>query len=144
MNNLEPINQTINTTIYNSGWAEGNYIYRILDTNGSIALSDSIFVPSYENIVFSIDTNTLTQFIYTIEVYPSFAPNKIQILEFTLNDSIYLGDMNEDGILNILDIVILANLILSSDNSNISGDLNGDGIQNILDLVILVNIILER
>ena len=52
--------------------------------------------------------------------------------------------MNEDGILNILDIVILANLILSSDNSNISGDLNGDGIQNILDLVILVNIILER
>lgn len=141
---VEPINQTINTTIYNSGWAEGNYIYRILDTNGSIALSDSIFVPSYENIVFSIDTNTLTQFIYTIEVYPSFAPNKIQILEFTLNDSIYLGDMNEDGILNILDIVILANLILSSDNSNISGDLNGDGIQNILDLVILVNIILER
>ena len=33
---------------------------------------------------------------------------------------------------------------LSGDNSNIAGDLNQDGIQNILDLVILVNIILEN
>jgi hypothetical protein len=54
-----------------------------------------------------------------------------------------LGDMNSDGILNILDIVILANLILSGDDSNPSGDLNQDGIQNILDIVILVNLILS-
>ena len=43
-----------------------------------------------------------------------------------------------DYILNILDVVILANLILSGDTSNTVGDLNGDAIQNILDLVILV------
>ena len=53
-----------------------------------------------------------------------------------------LGDLNSDGILNILDIVILANLILSGDDSNPAGDLNQDGTQNILDIVSLVNLIL--
>ena len=54
-----------------------------------------------------------------------------------------LGDLNGDETLNVLDIVILANLILSGDDSNPSGDLNQDGIQNILDIVILVNLILS-
>ena len=54
------------------------------------------------------------------------------------------GDVNQDQTIDILDVVILANLILSGDSSNISGDLNQDGMQNILDLVILVNIILEN
>jgi hypothetical protein len=54
-----------------------------------------------------------------------------------------LGDLNGDGILNILDIVILANLILSGYDSNPAGDLNQDGDYNILDIVILVNLILS-
>ena len=53
-----------------------------------------------------------------------------------------LGDLNGDGTLNILDIVILVNLILSADDSNPAGDLNQDGSQNILDIVVLVNLIL--
>jgi len=46
-------------------------------------------------------------------------------------------------ILNILDIVILSNLILSGDDSNSAGDLNQDGSQNILDIVTLINLILD-
>jgi len=53
-----------------------------------------------------------------------------------------LGDINGDGILNILDLVSLVNLILSDDYLD-TGDLNGDGILNILDLVLLANIILN-
>ena len=52
--------------------------------------------------------------------------------------------MNSDGFLNVLDIVILANLILSGDNSNPAGDLNQDSIQNILDIVSLINLILDN
>ena len=52
------------------------------------------------------------------------------------------GDINGDGILNILDLVSLANLILNNDYL-IAGDLNQDGQLNILDIVILVNTILE-
>jgi hypothetical protein len=44
----------------------------------------------------------------------------------------------------VLDVVILANLVLSGDNSNAAGDLNQDGYQNILDIVSLVNLILDN
>jgi hypothetical protein len=56
--------------------------------------------------------------------------------------NLLLGDMNGDGSLNVLDVVILANLILAGDTSNPIGDLNQDGSQNILDIVLLVNLIL--
>ena len=52
------------------------------------------------------------------------------------------GDVNDDGTVNILDIVQLANMILSDDYQE-SADLNGDGNLNILDIVQLVNIILN-
>lgn len=64
-----------------------------------------------------------------------YSPN--YLMDFTL------GDLNGDGTLNILDIVILANLILSGDDFNPAGDMNQDGDYNILDIVILVNLILN-
>ena len=53
-----------------------------------------------------------------------------------------LGDLNNDQILNILDIVQLINIVLSNDYES-SGDVNFDGVINILDIVQLVNIILN-
>ena len=52
----------------------------------------------------------------------------------------FTGDINLDGQINILDIVQLANMILSDDYQE-SADLNGDGNLNILDVVALINII---
>ena len=52
------------------------------------------------------------------------------------------GDVNGDGMINILDIVQLVNIILS-DVYQESADLNGDENLNILDIVQLVNIILD-
>ena len=51
------------------------------------------------------------------------------------------GDLNEDELINILDIVILINLILAADYTS-TADLNQDEVLNILDIVLLVNIIL--
>ena len=65
-------------------------------------------------------------------------PIRLNIIEDNIQ-----RDMNGDGILNILDIVVLANLILSGDDSNPAGDLNQDATYNILDIVILVNLILS-
>ncbi len=58
-----------------------------------------------------------------------------------------LGDTNNDGAFNILDIVILANCVLAGnceDNhiKNCTTDINGDGDRNILDIVQLVNCVL--
>ena len=56
--------------------------------------------------------------------------------------SILDGDLNGDGVNNILDIVNMVNLILDNEFSLLA-DLNQDGQNNILDIVILVNIILN-
>ena len=56
-----------------------------------------------------------------------------------------LGDLNNDEIINILDVIILVNHILSPAAVELEGsDLNNDGIQNILDIIILVNLILNN
>ena len=56
--------------------------------------------------------------------------------------NIYPGDMNNDGAIDILDIVMVVNVILSGEFNQFA-DLNGDGMLNILDIVQLVNIILS-
>ena len=55
-----------------------------------------------------------------------------------------LGDMNNDGSYNVLDVVILVNCVLADTcvETDCSGDLNGDGAYNVLDIVMLVNCIL--
>ena len=55
----------------------------------------------------------------------------------------FLGDVNLDGSLNILDIVIIANIILGAAESVPEADVNQDGELNILDIVSLANMILE-
>ena len=54
-----------------------------------------------------------------------------------------LGDLNNDGILNILDIVALVNIVLNDEEYNSNADLNSDGILNVLDIVNLVNLVLN-
>jgi len=54
------------------------------------------------------------------------------------------GDINLDGAINILDVIILVNMILGSEQMDNSGDLSGDGTINILDVILLVNLILEN
>jgi len=51
-----------------------------------------------------------------------------------------LGDVNEDGILNVLDIVLIINMILINEYSAVA-DVNEDGFVNILDVVIMANIL---
>jgi hypothetical protein len=52
------------------------------------------------------------------------------------------GDINEDGSVNVLDVVILSNAVLTGEDLP-AGDINGDGLNNVLDIVGLVNIILN-
>ena len=53
-----------------------------------------------------------------------------------------LGDFNEDGTVNVQDIVLTVNLVMNS-GYNGAVDLNSDGIINVLDIVQIVNIILN-
>ena len=59
---------------------------------------------------------------------------------FKLTSSI--GDINDDGEIDVLDIVSLINLILSGEYQS-NADINIDGDLNVLDVVSLINIILS-
>jgi hypothetical protein len=68
------------------------------------------------------------------------------ISDLLSNNNGILGDINQDGVINILDIINVINFILGdvpTDNEFISSDLNQDNIINILDIVLLVNLILN-
>lgn len=53
------------------------------------------------------------------------------------------GDINLDGNINVSDIVLIVNTILSNQAYNASYDLNNDEDINVTDIIILVNIILN-
>ena len=52
------------------------------------------------------------------------------------------GDINSDGVLDVLDVVGLVNAVLSANYSELA-DMNSDGILDILDIVSLINAILN-
>ena len=53
------------------------------------------------------------------------------------------GDINEDSVLNIQDIILLVNIILTGELGSDAADMNADGAVNILDVIELVNLILN-
>ena len=92
-------------------------------------------------------------FVINQEGLISYANNEIDtawmlsVISELLSDNMLLGDINQDGSINVLDIVSMINFILSNniptDNQFILSDINEDGIINVLDIVLIVNIILN-
>ena len=62
------------------------------------------------------------------------------LYQFIDIESSVLGDLNQDSLIDILDIIIAVNHILNDDFTD-QGDMNDDGVLNILDIVIYINII---
>jgi len=61
--------------------------------------------------------------------------------------SVLLGDINQDGNLNVNDVVLAVNIVLGgafSDYTMFLADVNQDDIVNVLDIIALVNIILSN
>ena len=52
-----------------------------------------------------------------------------------------VGDINSDGTVNVVDIVLAVNIILEN-TYNQAADLNDDDVVNVIDIVLLVNLIL--
>ena len=65
-----------------------------------------------------------------------------------IGSDIVLGDLNEDGLIDVLDLVMVINIIIGSldptSTQLFSGDLNSDGTIDVLDVVQLINTILDN
>ena len=53
------------------------------------------------------------------------------------------GDLNLDGIINILDVIEMVSLILENSDYNELADINSDGSVDVVDVIQIVNIILS-
>ena len=75
---------------------------------------------------------------------PLIIPIDLLVTDFTMGD----GDLNQDSVINVVDIVIMVNIILGElipdEFQSWAGDLNGDGLIDVLDIVDIIAIILEQ
>ena len=112
--------------------------------NGNTLITIFGVPPLYEIKIIEIDENGVLQWEY-LGSFITFRASKYPYTYF--NSMVQIGDINEDGLLNILDIVILVNCVLQIGYGyecyDELGDTNLDGVINILDVVILINIILN-
>ena len=63
------------------------------------------------------------------------------LTNISCEDSLY-GDVNGDSLINITDIIMTVNFILSGEYSN-SADLNSDQSNDVLDILLIINIVLN-
>ena len=147
---LSENNNTINIAI-NSG----SYMYNIQGFSGSLInnIENIQFIGNEPNAQcfinnFTIDSNN------TIWIELSGHPFEDEVctnseayfLSFEFNN-IFHGDINQDGIWNIIDVILVMNHILDQEQLNNeqqqNADMNNDNIINIIDIINIVNLILE-
>ena len=122
----------------------GNFIY---DVNG-IVMCDADF-NQFNPQIDLYDENSNKYIIYWDDLRSSGKEDltNIYVQSVTVDsNSVMLGDLNFDGVLNVIDVVSLVNGILGnnlSPDQALAGDMNNDGTINVIDIVSLVNLILS-
>ncbi|MBC8256873.1 MAG: S8 family serine peptidase [Candidatus Marinimicrobia bacterium] len=109
------------------------------DSNPFLIEISSSIVPGVYNLTLELNSNE--------DDYVHFQTELTFTLQVEEGNQIMPGDLNFDDVVNILDIIALANLILEGNPSSEElaiADLNGDGTLNILDVIAIVNIILDN
>ena len=125
--------------IYNHDWGNGELE---LTQEGSISIPQFIEPGLYTLNYYQVrDLSGNYGYYYPEDFYSWGFPTEFFVIN---NPSVcdILGDINDDLILNVQDIVLIINLILDGEYDE-CGDINSDGEINVLDVVTVVNIILE-
>ena len=129
---LEPI--WIHTETYYSDRQAG--AFRLGNGNTLITDANSVRI-----IEVNIEGDIQWEYNYTGESN-SIARAQKYPLDYLETDFL-LGDVNNDGIINILDVVSTVNIVLGQAEWVDAADYNTDGVINVLDIVSIVNIILN-
>jgi hypothetical protein len=74
-------------------------------------------------------------------VWEYFAEGVVRAQKYGLDYLTLLGDVNNDGVINVLDVVLVVGYVLEA-SYIIEGDVNEDGILNVLDIVTIITFIL--
>ena len=141
--------------IYNDPFIDNN-LSLFFNTSNWLSLdflSGSTPLTNGSSAIYSINVSTMGLEEGSYEAFVinnTNAINDFDLLPITLNTqgSFLLGDLNQDGTLDIIDVVSIVSIIMG--NSEPSGldqllaDLNQDGTMNVQDIILLVGIILSN
>ena len=130
---------------FNSNFCANSALPLILDQSPNLPIYDMFNGEHREVVVMDVDGVTELYRATLLSTYfPLYEDDfREAIISNYPSESSMTGDLNGDEIVNILDIIQLANMILSGDYAD-NADLNSDGLLNILDIVQIVNIILSN
>lgn len=134
-----------NTSGFNSSFCGNSDLPLVIDPYPSLPIRDQFGESSFNEfhkklIILGHDGEYLG--MITVNSVSVGVKNYIlDILAENYQEDSLLGDLNNDEILNILDVIQLINLILDGED-NSAADMNDDDIVNILDVIQLINIIL--
>tara|TARA_B100000959_G_scaffold284405_1_gene355943 strand:- start:353 stop:2668 length:2316 start_codon:yes stop_codon:yes gene_type:complete len=81
-------------------------------------------------------------YLYGGSFYPSIDCSDQLVVDECSGDTGMLGDLNDDGVVDVMDLVSLVDIILSGSDYLSVGDIDGDGAINVTDVVLLVDTIL--
>ncbi len=104
--------------------------FRLYNGNTFITICDG-------GVIFEVDSEGAIQWSFTA------SENVARSYKYENNYLIInIGDVNNDQIINILDVVLIVNIILSGDYQS-NADINSDDAVDVLDIVQIINIILS-
>ena len=129
--------QSLNLIISTDFPEEINFTLLEIDQNNNINFNNLNYNDNYSLNILSDLTNVLI----ANSNYNYSSSNDI-VFSIAVNNSFNIGDVNLDGGINVLDIIIIVDLILSNEY-NINGDINDDNQLNIVDVVQIINLILD-
>ena len=136
--------------VYNSNYIENELSLSIKPLPSWLtSISDQQQLSYQDQVTYNVIVdgglvNSDTDVAYLIINSNSTNPTEIiPINVLSTPDPGLVGDINGDDIINVLDVVVLVNLVLSSSEYSENADINNDGILNVLDIVGLVNIVLN-
>ena len=149
---ISSVDEVGNYTIENDeSFGPENYIWSYSDNIFSLMQGGAFRLPNGNTLITDCDSAHILEVTELGEIVWEYTEsgNNVAIaraqkygIDYFDNNDIIIGDLNGDNILNILDIVILMDLIISNNFVEL-GDINSDGVLNILDIVSLINLILS-
>ena len=151
--NIVEINNQLRFTITNNSGYRNKYKYNFSDISANLSgllfdnQESSIIIEPYQTVELIFYPNDISNNVSTISlsIYPEHHEYANKNLIYTVNKiSSFLGDLNEDGLINVVDVISLVNIVLGINGNLENSDLNSDNQTNILDIVFLVSLILDN
>ena len=148
--NIVSISESIDFTITNHSGYNNIYKYTFMDLiDGGPQMFNyyegEISINGYETASLSFSpNNNLSSTSVMLSIWPAYHEYGLKELSYEVvaNNQQNNGDLNQDGLVNILDVVVLVNIVLNDSSDSGYADLNNDSEINVIDIVILVNQIL--